>query len=77
MGFYLLKADNVIYKNPIIKVIISTYIDDFLIISKKSVVIKVKVDFNKVFYIKNLGPVRYFISVRIIRDRINKKIFFV
>ena len=58
MGFYPLKADNVIYKNPIIRVIILIYIDDFLIIDKKSVVVKAKAGFNKAFYIEDLGPVK-------------------
>ena len=77
MGFYFLKADNAIYKNPIIKVIIPTYIDDFLIINKKLVITKAKAGLSKTFYIEDLGLARHFISVRIIRNRINKTIFLV
>ena len=74
MGFYSLKTDNVIYRNPITGVIIPTYINNFLIIGKKLVVTKTKVGFNKTFYIKDLDPARYFINVRIIRNQVNKTI---
>ena len=74
MGFYLLKTDNAIYRNPIIKIIIPTHIDNFLIIGKKLIITKTKAGLNKTFYIKDLDPVKHFINVRIIRDRVNKTI---
>ena len=72
MGFYPLKADNIIYRLSTTEVIIPIYINDFLIIGKRLVIINVKISFIKIFYMKDLSAVKYFINVRIIRDRVNR-----
>jgi hypothetical protein len=76
LGFEPLDSDNYIYLNSTIKVIIITYVDDFLIIAKSiPAITKLKELLASKFSIKELGPVQYFVRVRIIRDRANKMIY--
>jgi hypothetical protein len=76
LGFEPLKSDNYIYYNLDTKIIIVTYIDDFLIISRSIPKInQLKVALAKKFSIKELGPAQYFVGVQIVRDRENRKIY--
>ena len=49
LRFYPFKSDNTIYRNPKNKIIITTYIDNFLIIGIKSAIINIKSGLKKFF----------------------------
>ena len=49
LGFYPLKSDDTIYRNPKNIIIIATYIDNFLIISTKLAITDSKSDLKKSF----------------------------
>jgi hypothetical protein len=64
-----LKADQCIYHNEEMGVIIITYIDDFLIISEKGLKIdKLKEDLQATFKMEDLGLASYFVGVRIVHN---------
>ena len=53
--------------------IIVTYVDDFLIIGPdRKAINQLKVDLNKKFQIDDIGAAKYFVGVRITRDREKK-----
>ena len=76
LGFDLLESDDCLYFSPETRIIIVTYIDDFLIVARSITKInKLKEQLADKFAIKELGPVEYFVGVRIVRDRANRKIY--
>ena len=72
----LLEADNCVYINAKSMIIVSTHVDDFLIASKKGQQLdQFKADLSDKFQMEDLGPAQYFCGVRIIRNRINRKLY--
>ena len=74
LGFFPLKSDNAIYRNPKNIVIIATHVDDFLIIGTKSAVADSKSGLKESFQMEDLGAAKHFVGVRIIRDRSKRTI---
>jgi hypothetical protein len=74
LGFEPLKSDNCVYINKA-GVILVTYVDDMLITGPDITEInKVKEALKKEFEMDDLGPVNYFLGVRIVRNRANRSI---
>ncbi|XMA13681.1 hypothetical protein WAI453_006472 [Rhynchosporium graminicola] len=75
IDFVPLQTDNCVYINRETKIIIVTYVDDFLVISKAGLALEeLKVKLLTVFDILPAGPAKYFLGVRIVRDREKKTI---
>lgn len=66
LGFKLLKSDLLIYYNPQSGVILTLYIDDFLIFTKSNRDIDIfKIAITKFLPIKDLGIAKWFLGVKI------------
>jgi len=77
-GYYALDADSCIYRNPSTGVILSTYVDDFLIFGKNRAEIETLKEYlNTQFKMKDEGPCVWFCGIRVVRDRPNRKIHLV
>jgi hypothetical protein len=75
LGFKPLIANNCIYRHPKSGLIVTTYVDDFLLVGLKGKELtKLKSALQNAFEIKDLGPCYYFIGVRIVRNRENRTI---
>jgi hypothetical protein len=74
LGFQPLKVDNCVYINKS-GVILVTYVDDMLITGPDiNEIDRVKKALKEEFEMDDLGPVNYFLGVRIIRNRQNRSI---
>src|SRR5882672_11331386 len=70
LRFIPLHSDECVYRNPITRILIITYMDDFLILGASLKAIQeLKVRLKSVLRIEDLGPVQQFCRTRIIRDR--------
>ncbi|MDB5911072.1 MAG: hypothetical protein JWP34_5189 [Massilia sp.] len=70
LNFVQSRADEAIFINYAQRLIVCTYVDDFLVLSPSTKQIRqFKAGFGKVFKIKDLGEVNYFLGIKIIRDR--------
>jgi hypothetical protein len=68
LGFEPLDSDNCVYLNSITKVIIVTYVDDFLIIAKSiPAITELKELLASKFSIKELGPTKHLRFVNLLR----------
>lgn len=75
IGFYPLETDNCVYINRTTKIAVVTYVDDFLTIGKKGPALDAfKEEILTLFDITPSGPAKYFLGVRIARDREKKTI---
>jgi hypothetical protein len=75
LGFELLAIDKYIYFNSKTQLLVITYINDFLIFgSNIKAIDKLKINLHANFYIKNIGPVIFFLGVYITRNRKAKTI---
>ena len=78
LNFFLLEANNTVYLNKETKIFVSTYIDDFNIFGKKGPQLdQFKADLALQFKLKDLGLAQFYCSIRIVRDRKNRKIFLI
>jgi hypothetical protein len=76
LGFEPLETDQCIFINKDTKIIIVTYVDDCLIISKDNEDLsKLKYELQTKFTIEELGPAQYFLGVHIHRDRKKREIY--
>ncbi|KAI0995909.1 Copia protein, partial [Podosphaera aphanis] len=76
VGFEPLASDHCLYLNKQTKIIIVTYVDDFLIIGKNiGLINSLKEKLAHKFQLEDLGPACYFLGVRITRDRPKKRIY--
>ncbi|KAI1007632.1 hypothetical protein K3495_g595 [Podosphaera aphanis] len=73
---YPLATDNCVYYNSNTQVIIVIYIDDFLIKGKTAELTELKAQLMKLFKMDNIGPLSYFLGVRIVRNREERTITF-
>jgi ribosome assembly protein YihI (activator of Der GTPase) len=74
-GYRPLMADHCLYRNPSNGVIICTYVDDFLIIAPNMKDINVvKKQLNDTFKMEDLGACKYFLGMRVTRDRANGRL---
>merc|ERR1711939_663144 len=65
-----------VYYNPKTGVVIITYVDDFLLMgSNKEAIQGYKARLGEIFTMTDLGPVKYFLGVRITRDRNSRLIY--
>jgi hypothetical protein len=70
LGFEACTSDQCVYINKKTRILIVTYVDDMLIIGKDIAKVKIlKKKLIKIFDIEDLGPAKYFVRVRITRDR--------
>jgi reverse transcriptase-like protein len=70
LGFEACASDQCVYLNKETGILIITYVDDMLIIGKdKDKIRTLKKNLMKRFEIEDLGPAKYFVGVRITRDR--------
>jgi hypothetical protein len=64
-----------VYINKVTKILIVTYVNDFLVILKAGLALK---DFKKeilsLFNIVPIGPIYYFLGVKIVKDKEKKTI---
>jgi len=59
------------YYSTINKIIVITYVDNYLLVGPSITKINaLKAQFAKVYDIKDLGPARYFLGVKIYRNRL-------
>lgn len=70
IGFKALSGDNCVFINHTTHVIISLYVDDFLIFSKSMTAIKkLKSLLIKEYNMKDLGPAKFILGIRIRREK--------
>jgi hypothetical protein len=75
LSFELLTINKYIYFNNETRLFVITYIDNFLIFRNDIKAIdKLKINLYAKFYIKNIGPIIYFLGIYITRDRKTKTI---
>ncbi|KAK6586176.1 hypothetical protein PZA11_001233 [Diplocarpon coronariae] len=75
LDFQPLDTDNCVYINRASRILIVTYVDDFLVVAKKGDIYdKFKRDLRNLFEITGGEPANYFLGVRIVRDRQNRTI---
>jgi hypothetical protein len=75
LGFTQLQSDNTLFIHYQRKLIICTYVDDFLITGPSFEEIKsLKKDLTTFFEITDLGEVSYFLGIRLVRNPSNKTI---
>ena len=75
IGFVRLYSDHCIYFNADTGVIIAVWVDDLIILAKEMKEMDcVKEQLRKQFEIKDLGELEYFLGIRVIRDRVNRRI---
>lgn len=78
LGYKRLSSDNAVYISYSDRVIIITYVDDFLIMGpSRANINRFKRQLKEVLDTKDLGPVDYFLGVRIVRDRQKRTILLV
>jgi hypothetical protein len=78
LGFYPLNADECVFRNPKTRILITTYVDNFLLFGKDPKVIKlVKKELSGLLNVEDMGPVHQFCGTRIIRNRENRTIHLV
>ena len=71
LDFHPMETDNCVYINRTTKICIVTYVDDFLVLAKKGPVFdKFKEDLHALFDMQSQGEAKYFLGVRIVRDRV-------
>ena len=69
-GFELCKSDPCVYFNKQTNIIIVTYVDDMLIIGLSLAdIYRLQKQLQKQFEMERLGPAKYFLGVRITRNR--------
>jgi hypothetical protein len=74
-GFYPIFADQAVFKNDTLGIIILCHVDDLLVFGPKIEQInKIQTKLGKNLELTSLGPVSYFLGMEITRDRINKVI---
>jgi len=70
LGYSPLASNIATYYSIINKIIVVTYVDDYLLVGPFITKINVlKAQLAKVYDIKDLGPTRYFLGVKIYRNR--------
>ena len=75
IGFVRLYSDHCIYFNADTGVIIAVWVDDLIILAKEMKEMDcVKEQLRKRFEMKDLGELDYFLGIRVIRDRSNRRI---
>jgi hypothetical protein len=75
LGFYPLNSDECVFRNPKTRIVITTYVDDFLLFGRDPRAIKqVKKQLSGLLSVDDMGPVYQFCGTRIIRDRQNRTI---
>ncbi len=73
LGFEPLVMDSCVYINRQARILVVTYVDDFLVIAKKSVELdRFIYKLHSKFIIKELGDIKYFLDIYIIYNRDNK-----
>lgn len=73
LGFRRLDSDHSIFITD--DVIIAVYVDDFLLIGEdKTSIQDVKQHLNNTFRMSDLGPVAYYLGMKIERDRVNRTV---
>lgn len=76
LGFEPLVSDACVYINRQARILVVTYVDDFLAIAKKGPALdQFTYEFRSKFTIEELGDAEYFLGVRIVRDRVNRKLY--
>ena len=76
LDFRQVTSDMAVYHNPTTRVIIITYVDDFLIMgSDKEAIQGYKARLGEIFTMTDLGPASHFLGVRITRDRNSRLIY--
>ena len=74
-GFYFIFADQAVFKNDILGIIILCHVDDLLVFGPNIKQInKIETNLGKDLELTNLGPVSYFLGMEITRDCKNKLI---
>ena len=74
-GFYPIFADQAVFKNDTLGIIILCHVDNLLVFSPNIEQInKIETNLGKDLELTHLGPVSYFLSMEITRDRKNKVI---
>src|SRR5579871_1454385 len=69
-NFYYMNSDHEIYINDQSRIIIGIWVDDSIIIGKNILDIKkLKENLNKIFEIKDLGDLTYFLEIHIIQNQ--------
>jgi ribosome maturation factor RimP len=73
LGFVILDVDLGVLINYILNTIITTHIDDLLIFGPNiNDINNLKSKLNEVFEVTDLRSVKYYLGIKIIRDRYNK-----
>ena len=74
-GFYPIFADQAVFKNDTLGIIIVCHVDDLLVFGPKiDQINQLQSKLAKDLELTNLGPVSYFLGMEITRDRKNKVI---
>jgi len=74
IGFKRSTADYCLYINAEMGIMIVTWVDDLLVVGKGSEIASVKVMLMKEFEMKDLGPIQYFLGMKISCDSSNGSI---
>ena len=74
-GFYPIFADQAVFKNDTLGIIILCHVDNLLVFGLNITQInKTQIELEKDLELINLGPVSYFLGIEITKDRKNKVI---
>ena len=75
LSYILIASDQCIFKHDNGSLLV-VYVDDFLVIAKiRPLVDYIKRQLAQRFKLKDLGPVHFFLSIRIIRERSKRQLF--
>ena len=75
LGFEAIEADPCVFVNKVTNAIIVVYVDDLILITRDVPAIKkLKEQLLKRYKARDLGPVGFYLGIRILRDRSNRSI---
>lgn len=76
MNFFPIKADKSVFYNNKTKIIIAAHINNLLIFNKNIKDINLlKLNLAKIVNISNLGNIKFYLGIKIIRNRPKKELF--
>ena len=76
LGFEPLIMDMCVYINRQARILVVTYVDDFLVLAKKGHELDAfTYELRSKWTVEELGDAEYFLGVRIVRDRENRKLY--
>src|SRR5205814_9716278 len=74
-GYRQTHSDHCVYVHPVTKIIIAIWVDDLIIAGKNTKDIEeLKHQLRKEFEMKDMGELKYFLGIQVLRDREHRQI---